>query len=59
VRPVLWEHPRVRSGIKVCRGLTDNYVRVYTDGDADLGNHITPARLVALVDDWVYVRQLA
>ncbi len=58
VRPVLWEHPHVRSGIKVCRGLTDNYVRVYTDGDADLGNNITPARLVALVDDWVYVRQL-
>jgi threonylcarbamoyladenosine tRNA methylthiotransferase MtaB len=58
VRPVLWEHPRVRSGIKVYPGLTDNYIRVYTDGDAELSDAITPARLVALVDDWVYVRQL-
>jgi threonylcarbamoyladenosine tRNA methylthiotransferase MtaB len=58
VRPVLWEHPRIRAGIKVYPGLTDNYIRVYTDGDAGLGNNITRARLVALVDDWVYVRQL-
>ena len=58
VRPVLWESARERAGAMVNSGLTDNYVRVYADRLPDPGNRITPARLVELVDDWVYAQPI-
>jgi len=42
---VLWER-RLRGG--PWSGLTDNYIRVITDTNADLHNQLTPVRLVAL-----------
>ena len=49
VRPVLWETARLTDdGIMLWSGLTDNYVRVSADSGAELGNHITPARLGVL-----------
>ena len=50
VRPVLWEQSS-RSGRWT--GLTDNYVRVRTTSDSDLGNRITGARLAGMEGDWV------
>ena len=44
-RPVLWERSRVLDGKRVCLGLTDNYLRVQTEGDHSLLNRITPALL--------------
>ena len=35
-------------------GLTDNYIRVYADSTGDLSNRITLARLVEIVDEWIY-----
>ena len=54
VRQVLWEPVRERAGAMVYCGLTDNYIRVYADSARDLSNRITPARLVEIVDEWVY-----
>jgi len=45
VRPVLWEHHQAGT---LWPGLTDNYLRVYTQSEADLFNTITPVRLVGL-----------
>lgn len=66
VRPVLWESARERGGAvgagrasPMLSGLTDNYIRVYTDPSLegpDLGNRITQAELVELVDDGVYAQ---
>ena len=59
VRPVLWESAREQAGATVNSGLTDNYIRVYADASPagpNPHNHITPARLVELVDDRVYAR---
>ena len=50
VRPVLWEQSS-RSGHWT--GLTDNYVRVRTASESDLGNRITGARLTGMDGDWV------
>ena len=50
VRPVLWEQSS-RSGYWT--GLTDNYVRVRTATESDIGNRITGARLVGIEGDWV------
>ena len=50
VRPVLWEQSS-RSGHWT--GLTDNYVRVRTAGESDIGNRITGARLTGMEGDWV------
>ena len=50
VRPVLWEQSS-RSGH--WSGLTDNYVRVKTANESDIGNRITSARLVGIEGDWV------
>lgn len=50
VRPVLWEQSS-RSGHWT--GLTDNYVRVRTVSESDLGNRITGARLTGMEGDWV------
>ncbi len=49
VRPVLWETGRTgRGNLLVWSGLTDNYVRASAEGDAEMGNTITPARLGGL-----------
>jgi threonylcarbamoyladenosine tRNA methylthiotransferase MtaB len=50
VRPVLWEQSS-RAGSWT--GLTDNYLRVRTANESDLGNRITNAKLVGLDGDWV------
>jgi threonylcarbamoyladenosine tRNA methylthiotransferase MtaB len=49
VMPVLWEE-RKRGW---WRGLTPNYLRVYTRADDDLTNALLPSRLVALQDGGV------
>ncbi len=55
-RPVLWESVRVREGIPKWSGLTDNYIRVFTNSRQDLSNTITPAQLTALAEDEVSVQ---
>jgi len=56
--PVLWESStRQDDGLK-WRGLTGNYMRVYTHSRDDLGNTITPARLEELTEDDVRVKVL-
>jgi threonylcarbamoyladenosine tRNA methylthiotransferase MtaB len=46
VRRVLWETARpVGNGAMLWSGLTDNYVRVSAEGNAEMGNSITSARL--------------
>ena len=50
VRTVLWEQSS-RSGHWT--GLTDNYVRVRTTSNSELGNRITGSRLVGMEGDWV------
>ena len=46
-RQVLWERVNLRNDMPVYLGLTDNYLRVYTEQEAPLLNQITAARLVA------------
>jgi len=46
---VLWEE----SVAGRWRGLTGNYMRVYTSADCDLTNQITPTRLARLEDDHI------
>ena len=48
--PVLWEMGR-SCGRR--SGLTDNYIRVFTDSDRDLANTLGPTRLIALEADGV------
>ena len=43
---VLWETDRWSEGARVWEGLTDTYVRVFAASDEDLGNEITPVRLL-------------
>ena len=50
VREVLWEQYS-RSGRWT--GLTDNYIRVRTESESDIGNRITGARLTGMEGDWV------
>ena len=45
VRPVLWEELGHHHGIRVWKGLTDNYLRVFTRTDASLGGVVGPAQL--------------
>jgi len=45
-RQVLWEN-EVKPGSGVFQGLTDNYIRVYTESNKDLTNTISSARLTA------------
>ena len=46
VRPVLWERVQKRNVGSVVLGLSDNYLKVFTRGDEQLINEITPARFV-------------
>jgi threonylcarbamoyladenosine tRNA methylthiotransferase MtaB len=45
---VLWEGSRLEDEGLVWSGLTDNYLRVHACSAAELGNTISPTRLVAL-----------
>lgn len=56
--PVLWESSTRQDGGLKWRGLTGNYMRVYTHSRDDLGNTITPARLEELTEDDVRVKVL-
>ena len=56
-RSVLWESRAGQNGSTVCRGLTDNYIRVRTDASVEPGA-TTQSKLVQLMDDSVYVEPL-
>ena len=46
VRPVLWESKGQDSASNVWSGLTDNYIRIYSENPSDLKNHITATSLL-------------
>ncbi len=50
---VLWERKgrAQEGGRRIWSGLTDNYIRVWAESEADLANTITSAKLVALAED--------
>jgi len=50
VRKVLWEN-EVKPGSGIYVGLTDNYIRVYTEGPVKLTNTITEAKLIKPVSE--------
>ena len=50
VRPVLWERSSVSGQWS---GLTDNYIRVRTRHDSDLGNRITDTELTGYDGEWM------
>ena len=52
-RAVLWDRADAIAGRPVYLGLTDNYLKVFTDQNGDLLNEITSARLVAEEGDLV------
>ena len=56
IRRVLWERSEVRGGTKVHLGLTDNYLKVFTDQDLLLVNQVTSARIVAEVGEGLLAR---
>ena len=56
--PVLWESSTRQDGGLKWRGLTGNYIRVYTHSRNNLGNTITPARFEELTGDGVRVKVL-
>ena len=58
VRPVLWEEARGSYGGAEWTGLTDNYVRVKAESGTDLGNRITPAKLIGQSGDAVLARAI-
>ncbi len=53
-RPVLWESSQ-KGSPTTWNGLTDNYIRVRTQSDADLRNVVTQAKLLQLVEESVLV----
>ena len=58
IRHVLWERAEVQGGRLHYIGLTDNYLRVYTENDVPLLNRITPARLLSEVGESLWVEAL-
>ncbi|MDP3880246.1 MAG: radical SAM protein, partial [Dehalococcoidales bacterium] len=54
ISPVLWEQP---AGDGFWTGLTDNYIKVYTESDADLTNRVVPVKLMKLWRDGVLARR--
>jgi threonylcarbamoyladenosine tRNA methylthiotransferase MtaB len=58
-RAVLWESPRERDGVTVWSGLTDNYIRVYTNREQLLRGTITKSRLTSVEGSWVYAQPLS
>ena len=55
-RPVLWESMRQVAGAPAWSGLTDSYIRVYTNSPEDLYNQIVPAQLLELNEEWVFAK---
>jgi threonylcarbamoyladenosine tRNA methylthiotransferase MtaB len=55
-RAVLWESTKERDGVMVWSGLTDNYIRVYTDREQLLRVTITKSRLLSVEGGWVYAQ---
>lgn len=55
-RTVLWESARKGEDPRIWSGLTDNYIRVYTDSGQDLRNVIGPARLMEVEVDRVFAQ---
>ena len=53
VRSVLWETAKTGNGPPVWSGLTDNYIRVYTNNWEDLRNVVGPALLMEVDADRV------
>ena len=53
-RSVLWEYERKVNDRSTVWGLTDNYLKVYTWGDRDLVNQITPASLVQKQGEFLF-----
>ena len=53
-RPVLWESNQKGSST-IWNGLTDNYIRVQTQSEADLRNVVTQAKLLQLIEESVLV----
>jgi threonylcarbamoyladenosine tRNA methylthiotransferase MtaB len=58
-RAVLWESPRERDGVTVWSGLTDNYIRVYTNREQLLRGTITKSRLTSVEGSWVCAQPLS
>jgi len=56
--PVLWEERREIGGRMAWSGLTDNYLRVYTESGRDLSNQITGARLLQTGDGVLWAKVL-
>jgi threonylcarbamoyladenosine tRNA methylthiotransferase MtaB len=56
---VLWEWARSHEGHGVWEGLTDTYVRVFLESEADLANEITLVRIGGLVEGGVRAEVLA
>ena len=48
IRPVLWESRGKGSSSSVWSGLTNNYIRTYTENPSDLTNQITDTNLLGL-----------
>ena len=55
-RTVLWESVRRGEDPCVWSGLTDNYIRVYTNSRQDLHNVLGPARLLEVDGDRVFAQ---
>ena len=51
VMPVLWEK---QSGDDLWSGLTDNYIKLYTENSNDLTNRLIPVKLVEVRGDGVW-----
>ncbi|HZA23987.1 MAG TPA: radical SAM protein, partial [Dehalococcoidia bacterium] len=58
-RAVLWESSREQDGVTVWSGLTDNYIRVYTEEERISKGTITKSRLSSVEGDWVYAQPLS
>lgn len=54
VRPVLWESMGTGAYEGMWSGLTDNYVRVFTENPVPLGNTITGTRMLQEMDGSLY-----
>ncbi|MBI4298880.1 MAG: tRNA (N(6)-L-threonylcarbamoyladenosine(37)-C(2))-methylthiotransferase MtaB [Chloroflexi bacterium] len=58
IRPVLWERSRVVNSKVLWPGLTDNYIRVYTQNARPLQKHLTMAELLEEEDGILHAKAL-
>ena len=56
IRPVLWENIKTINHSAYWSGLTDNYIRVFSDNANISENTITLAKLESITDDILYAR---